>query len=133
MKRILAVLLLALTACVPSLNGPASGDAANYPNGLLPLTLARSGERVEVVLNAGLKDAEEAAVTIGGTSLKLLAPLDGSCVAGELGTIACAPPTIPAGKSFVVTVSGQDVRATASWYRPNSLLLIGPVRGLPKP
>jgi hypothetical protein len=133
MKRILAVLLVALTACVPSASGPAANDSHNYKDGLLPLTLARAGERVEVVLNAGLQDAEEAALTIGGDDLVLLAPLDPTQCALLAGKVECTPPTIPAGKAFIVTVTGTKVRANASWYRPGSLVLIGPVRGLPKP
>ena len=132
MRNILlaAVLGLTLAACVPSWNGPSVTDASNYTAGLQPLTLERKGASVEVVFNAGLQPAEEGALTIGGTALVLLAPLDGSCSASG-AVIGCTLPTVPALRSFVVTVAGTGVRATVSYYRGGSILLIGPVRGVP--
>ena len=132
MKRVLygILLVIGLVACVPSWNGPSVNDANNYVGGLQPLTLARAGANVEVVFSAGLQPAEEGALTVGGVNLALLAPKDGSCVLTG-AVIGCTLPTVPAGKSFVVTVAGSGVRATASWYRPGGLLLIGPVRGVP--
>ncbi|HEX2864489.1 MAG TPA: hypothetical protein VHN99_07960 [Deinococcales bacterium] len=132
MRKYLLAGLVAVTlaACVPSLNGPAATDTQNYPNGMQPLTLDRQGANVEVVFNAGQADAEEGALVISGTDLTLLAPKDGSCVVVP-PVIQCALPTVPAGKSFVVTVAGQNVRANASWYRPGSLVLVGPVRAVP--
>ena len=97
---------LALAACAPATVGPSDGDPGT-------LTLER-GDAQQLDFAPGALAAYDIQLTVSGSALRVNAPQ--WCKVGG-AAIACLVPVVPAGRHFLLPLTGIDVGAVVRYKR----------------
>jgi hypothetical protein len=98
-------LMVALAACSPGLTAPPDND---------PATLRFAPEPPGVLFYGGGPVTLDFTLTVSGDSLRINAP---QWCKPDQDRILCTVPVIPAGKNFILSLSGSNISAVARYKR----------------